>query len=94
MPVLLLPPTVCPVLHVTAPACSYPLPHPLSHHPPTHLFPPSLARCSQPKWTGIKPEPVDWEARLAEVLERGKAVPEVLWCKPGEDAAMEVSRRA
>ena len=31
------------------------------------------------------------DALLAEVLERGKEVPEVQWCKPGEDAAMEVS---
>ncbi|KAL4446362.1 hypothetical protein ABPG77_003169 [Micractinium sp. CCAP 211/92] len=37
----------------------------------------------------VKPEAVDWEALIAEVLERGKAVPEVDWCKPGEDAAME-----
>ncbi len=39
----------------------------------------------------MKPEAVDWEALIAEVLERGKAVPEVDWCKPGEDAAMEAS---
>ncbi|PRW61487.1 CPD photolyase isoform B [Chlorella sorokiniana] len=43
----------------------------------------------QPAWTGAKPEPVDWEALLQEVLERGKDVPEVAWCKPGEDAALE-----
>lgn len=30
-----------------------------------------------------QPEPVDWEALLAEVTERGAAVPEVTWCKPG-----------
>ena len=45
----------------------------------------------QAAWEGaVKPEPVDWDGLLAEVLERGKAVPEVQWCQPGEDAAMEV----
>ncbi|EFN58989.1 CPD photolyase [Chlorella variabilis] len=44
----------------------------------------------QPEWSsGVTPEAVDWDALLAEVLERGKEVPEVRWCAPGEDAAME-----
>lgn len=38
----------------------------------------------------MNPEAVDWDALIAEVLERGKEVPEVKWCSPGEDAAMEV----
>lgn len=37
----------------------------------------------------VKPEPIDWEALLAEVRQRGAAVPEVSWCTPGEDGAME-----
>jgi hypothetical protein len=40
----------------------------------------------------VKPDPVDWDALLAEVLARGAAVPEVAWCQPGEEAAMEVRR--
>lgn len=45
----------------------------------------------QPAWDveGAAPAPVDWDALLAEVLERGKEVPEVPWIQPGEDAAME-----
>ncbi|GIL76978.1 hypothetical protein Vretimale_8581 [Volvox reticuliferus] len=37
----------------------------------------------------VKPEPVDWDALLEEVLTRGSAVPEVDWCKPGEDAGLQ-----
>lgn len=44
----------------------------------------------QAAWQGeVQPEPVDWAALIDEVVERGKEVPEVAWCKPGEDAAME-----
>ncbi|KAI3433882.1 hypothetical protein D9Q98_003684 [Chlorella vulgaris] len=44
----------------------------------------------QAAWTcAVNPEAVDWDALIAEVLERGKEVPEVKWCSPGEDAAME-----
>lgn len=39
----------------------------------------------------MKPEAVDWDGLLAEALERGKDVPEVAWCQPGEDAGMGVS---
>ncbi|KAG2438770.1 hypothetical protein HXX76_005312 [Chlamydomonas incerta] len=43
-----------------------------------------------PAWTpAVAPAPVDWEALLAEVLSRGADVPEVDWCTPGEDAALE-----
>lgn len=38
----------------------------------------------------MKPDTVDWDALLAEVLACGASVPEVAWCRPGEDAAMEV----
>lgn len=45
----------------------------------------------QPKWElDVKPDAVDWDAEIADVVERGKAVPEVDWVQPGEDAAMEV----
>jgi deoxyribodipyrimidine photo-lyase len=37
-----------------------------------------------------KPELVDWKATIDEALERGKAVPEVEWCIPGEKAAAKV----
>mmetsp|Transcript_1923 Transcript_1923/g.5720 ORF Transcript_1923/g.5720 Transcript_1923/m.5720 type:complete len:549 (-) Transcript_1923:2173-3819(-) len=42
----------------------------------------------QSGWSGdIAPETVQWDDLLAEALERGKAVPEITWCKSGEDAA-------
>ncbi|BDA41821.1 Deoxyribodipyrimidine photo-lyase [Coccomyxa sp. Obi] len=44
----------------------------------------------QPKWElDVKPDAVDWDAEIADVVERGKHVPEVDWVQPGEDAAME-----
>ena len=47
----------------------------------------------QPKWeVDVRPDAVDWDAEIAAVVERGKDVPEVDWVKPGEDAAMEVTR--
>ncbi len=47
----------------------------------------------QPNWNvDTTPEPPEWDALLHEVLERGKAVPEVTWRKPGEDGAREVDR--
>ncbi|KAG2489952.1 hypothetical protein HYH03_011582 [Edaphochlamys debaryana] len=46
-----------------------------------------------PPWShAVKPEPVEWEGLLTEVLSRGAAVPEVDWCKPGEDAAQAAMR--
>ena len=46
----------------------------------------------QPKWNGkVKADAVDWKATIDEALERGKAVPEVEWCIPGEKAAAQVS---
>eukprot|EP00884_Botryococcus_braunii_P017486 jgi/Botrbrau1/4420/Bobra.0348s0010.1 len=36
-----------------------------------------------------QPDPVDWEALLQDVLTRGAEVPEVAWCTPGEDAALQ-----
>lgn len=44
----------------------------------------------QAAWTGQQPAKFDWDAEIAEVLERGKDVPEVTWCEPGEDAGWEV----
>ena len=38
----------------------------------------------------VKPDAVDWKATIDEALERGKAVPEVEWCIPGEKAATQV----
>lgn len=68
--------------------------HPAAHahapHPPTH--PTSPPTPPQAPWSDALPQPpaVDWDALLAEALTRGAAVPEVHWCAPGEDAAMEV----
>lgn len=45
----------------------------------------------QAAWTPDRsPEPVDWDALLADVLSRGAEVPEVDWCPPGEQAALQV----
>ena len=45
----------------------------------------------QPMWNAkVKADPVDWKATIDEALERGKAVPEVEWCIPGEKAAAQV----
>jgi deoxyribodipyrimidine photo-lyase len=51
----------------------------------------ALYRISAPQvpqvgpWShAVKPEPIDWDKLLEEVLTRGSAVPEVDWCKPGE----------
>lgn len=63
--------------------------------PSSPCLAPCLRACPQAAWAHeVKPEAVDWEALIAEVMERGKAVPEVDWCKPGEDAAMEASAAA
>ncbi len=44
----------------------------------------------QPEWNAkVKPDAVDWKATIDEALERGKAVPEVEWCIPGEKAALQ-----
>uniref|UniRef100_A0A1D1ZTS8 Deoxyribodipyrimidine photo-lyase n=2 Tax=Auxenochlorella protothecoides TaxID=3075 RepID=A0A1D1ZTS8_AUXPR len=40
-------------------------------------------------WTGMPPPRVDWDGILEEVVERGRAVPEITWCTPGEDAAWQ-----
>ena len=45
----------------------------------------------QPEWKGQpQPEAVDWKSTIDEALERGKDVPEVEWCLPGEDNALKV----
>jgi len=44
----------------------------------------------QAKWEGQQPGKFDWDKELKQVLEEGKEVPEVEWCKSGEDAAWEV----
>ncbi|PNW75594.1 hypothetical protein CHLRE_12g533000v5 [Chlamydomonas reinhardtii] len=43
-----------------------------------------------PAWTpAVAPEAVDWDGLISEVLSRGADVPEVEWCTPGEEAALE-----
>ena len=43
------------------------------------------------RWPASLPAPpaADWAALLAEVRSRGAAVPEVEWCRPGEDGARD-----
>ncbi|KAG0462105.1 hypothetical protein HPP92_020581 [Vanilla planifolia] len=42
------------------------------------------------KWVAGDPLDFDWEELITEVLREGCDVPEIGWCQPGEDAAMEV----
>ena len=39
--------------------------------------------------TATQPDDVDWDALIQEAITRGSEVPEVSWCKPGEDAAID-----
>lgn len=41
------------------------------------------------KWDGPS-RPIDWDSIIADVLRRGAEVPELDWCVPGENAALEV----
>ncbi|KAI4327069.1 hypothetical protein L6164_019570 [Bauhinia variegata] len=41
------------------------------------------------KWD-TKNELIDWDSLIADVLRRGADVPEIHWCEPGENAAMQV----
>lgn len=43
----------------------------------------------QQPWSGPEPDAIDWPALIAEAAERGAAVPEVAWCRPGEAAALD-----
>ncbi|KAJ8764206.1 hypothetical protein K2173_005386 [Erythroxylum novogranatense] len=48
---------------------------------------------SQPpttKWVAAPNQVIDWDDLIAEVTRKGAEVPEIEWCKPGEDAGMEV----
>eukprot|EP00898_Chlorokybus_atmophyticus_P001103 jgi/Chlat1/1994/Chrsp158S02315 len=40
------------------------------------------------KWTGPKPDPINWDALVEKVKEAGKEVPEIRWAEPGEDGAI------
>ncbi|MED6114672.1 DNA photolyase phr1 [Stylosanthes scabra] len=51
---------------------------------------PTIAPQSR-KWTITETQSIDWDDLIADVLSRkGTEVPEVNWCEPGENAAMEV----
>ncbi|KAJ0080119.1 hypothetical protein Patl1_22649 [Pistacia atlantica] len=41
------------------------------------------------KWAATR-RSIDWDSVIADVLRKGAEVPEIDWCQPGEDAAMEV----
>ncbi|XP_060207232.1 deoxyribodipyrimidine photo-lyase isoform X2 [Lycium barbarum] len=41
------------------------------------------------KWSSSNP-PIDWPKIIADVVRKGAEVPEIEWCEPGEDAALEV----
>nr|GLL49278.1 deoxyribodipyrimidine photo-lyase [Ipomoea trifida] len=42
------------------------------------------------KWAVNPKHSVDWGQLIADVVRKGAEVPELEWCEPGEDAAMEV----
>ncbi|XP_024533022.1 deoxyribodipyrimidine photo-lyase isoform X1 [Selaginella moellendorffii] len=49
---------------------------------------PTLEPFSKP-WPGVAQEKIDWDSLIDEVLRAGDEVPEVDWCEPGEDIALE-----
>ncbi|CAL9207757.1 unnamed protein product [Musa hybrid cultivar] len=40
-------------------------------------------------WTGEAPPEIDWDELIDEALREAGEVPEIGWCEPGEEAAME-----
>ncbi|CAK9222586.1 unnamed protein product [Sphagnum troendelagicum] len=40
-------------------------------------------------WDSEPPPCIQWDSLIADVLREGAEVPEVSWCEPGEDAALE-----
>ncbi|URD78308.1 FAD binding domain of DNA photolyase [Musa troglodytarum] len=40
-------------------------------------------------WTGEAPPEIDWDELIGEVVREAGEVPEIGWCEPGEEAAME-----
>nr|CAD1835540.1 unnamed protein product [Ananas comosus var. bracteatus] len=40
-------------------------------------------------WTGEKPLEIDWDELFTDINREVGDVPEITWCEPGEDAAME-----
>ncbi|KAH7425094.1 hypothetical protein KP509_11G039600 [Ceratopteris richardii] len=62
----------------------------INRHLPDYLveYPP-LVVPSKP-WTLKKPPSIDWDFLIRKATKRGAEVPEVKWCEPGEDAAMDL----
>ncbi|KAK9277229.1 hypothetical protein L1049_006768 [Liquidambar formosana] len=50
-------------------------------------FPP--LQCPEREWPATN-QFIDWDSLIADVLRKGAEVPEIEWCDPGENAAMEV----
>ncbi|EPS68392.1 hypothetical protein M569_06376, partial [Genlisea aurea] len=42
------------------------------------------------RWTSSSVDSIDWDGIIANVVREGAEVPELDWCKPGEEAAAEV----
>lgn len=42
------------------------------------------------KWASAPPKAIDWDLIVEKFVRKGAEVPEIQWCEPGEDAAMEV----
>lgn len=56
---------------------------------PEYLINFSPPQCPQRKWAATD-HLIDWDCLIADVLRKGAEVPEIDWCEPGENAAMEV----
>ncbi|KAK2664767.1 hypothetical protein Ddye_003341 [Dipteronia dyeriana] len=56
---------------------------------PEYLIDFPLLQSPYRKWAGTNPL-IDWDSVISDVLRKGAEVPEIEWCEPGEDAAMEV----
>lgn len=51
---------------------------------------PELPRQEAPWTAPVAPPDIDWDQLIDEAVREGAEVPEIWWCEPGEEAAMQV----
>ncbi|KAH8521791.1 hypothetical protein H0E87_002728 [Populus deltoides] len=57
---------------------------------PEYLIDFPMLQLPKNKWVAATKQSIDWNDLIDNVLRKGAEVPEIKWCEPGEDAAMEV----